>query len=537
MKALTQLFLELDRTNSTKNKVTILRDYFIKQHPSDNAWTIFILTGKKIPKRIKTSDMKVWVQTFTDTPLWLFEECYAMVGDLAETITLLINDSHRTQLETHTKSLTAWMEECIVPLAQKTELEQEAIVTNIWRSLPANETFIFNKLSSGGFRVGVQAKLVFRALGEAYALDPNLLATRAIGNWAPSEKFFTQLVADAAQDQNTFRPLPFCLAYPVELDESTATPLQLGDISDWQIEPKWDGIRGQLIHSDEEDFLWSRGEEIITHSFPELIEAVQSHSDRFIIDGEIIAWKDGQPLPFSQTQKRIGRKVVGNKIRQDVPVAFLAYDCLRLNDRDLREQSMTTRRRCLEKLVMSIDDPRIMLSPLIEKDTWKALSLEIENSREKKIEGYMLKKKNAPYHVGRVKGDWWKWKVAPLTLDAVMIYAQAGHGRRAGLYTDYTFAVWKDDQLVPIAKAYSGLSDKEIVSLNKWIKKHTKEKFGPVRQVKAEQVFEIAFEGIQRSPRHKSGLSLRFPRIKRWRSDKPAAEADSIETLITLLQE
>ena len=535
MKELSNLFSQLDSTNSTKAKLEFLSAYFSTQEPLDKLWTVFLLTGRKISKRVRTAHLKTWVQEVTHTPEWLFEECYATVGDLAETISLLVSDETSVEAEQSSRALSEWMTEIICPLGYLPEPEQKETVCRIWKALGSEACFIFTKIITGGFRVGVQAKIVFRALGQSVGLDPNLLATRAMGDWTPSLAFYEELCAPASRQEEHHRPFPFYLAYPIELT-AEGVPKDLGDIEEWQIEWKWDGIRGQLIHTQSEDFLWSRGEEIVSHSFPELLAAVQASTDEFILDGEIIAWRDDAPLPFSETQRRIGRKTVSKKMLAEVPVAFIAYDCLKYNQEDLRALPLTKRRKILEGLVARLAHPRIILSPILSLSSWSSLAEEIAQAREKKVEGCMVKRKTSPYQVGRLKGDWWKWKVDPLTVDAVMIYAQAGHGRRAGLFTDYTFAVWKNDELVPIAKAYSGLSDKEIVSLDQWIKKNTTDRFGPVRQVKPLQVFEIAFEGIQASPRHKSGVALRFPRIKSWRKDKPVTEIDTLDTLQLLCE-
>jgi DNA ligase-1 len=393
---------------------------------------------------------------------------------------------------------------------------------------------VWNKLITGAFRVGVSQNLVVRALARAGGVDEPAVAHRLMGAWDPTPEFYTRLFGADTSDADASRPYPFYLAYALE-----AEPESLGDAGEWQAEWKWDGIRAQMIRRRGSVYLWSRGEELITERFPELARAAGLLPDGTVLDGEILPWKEGAPLPFAQLQRRIGRKVLGPKILAEVPVVLLAYDLLEIEGRDVREEPLRWRRARLEELIASLPSgatDRIPLSPIVPAGDWDAVLEAYRGARERASEGLMLKRLDSPYRTGRRRGDWWKWKVEPFTLDAVMVYAQRGHGRRASLYTDYTFAVWKEGELVPFAKAYSGLTDAEIRQVDAWVRRNSLQKFGPVRTVKPELVFELAFEGIQRSPRHKSGVAVRFPRIVRWRTDKKPEDADSLETIIGLLE-
>jgi DNA ligase 1 len=393
---------------------------------------------------------------------------------------------------------------------------------------------VWNKLITGGFRVGVSQSLVVRALARVGGVDEATVAHRLMGAWEPTPDFFTRLFEPDTRDTDLSRPYPFFLAYPLE------EPLEtLGDAAEWQVEWKWDGIRAQLIRRAGRTFIWSRGEELITERFPELAEAAALLPDGTVLDGEILPWLGERPLPFAQLQRRIGRKTLGPRILAEVPVVLVCYDLLEVASEDARERPLAWRRAELERLLVSLPwaaRERMPVSPVAAAERWEQVAEAYEASRERAAEGLMLKRLDSPYRVGRRGGDWWKWKVEPFTVDAVMVYAQRGHGKRASLYTDYTFAVWKDGELVPFAKAYTGLTDAEIRKVDAWVRRNAIQRFGPVRTVKPELVFELAFEGIQRSPRHKSGIAVRFPRILRWRTDKRPEEADSLETIEAMLR-
>jgi DNA ligase-1 len=399
-----------------------------------------------------------------------------------------------------------------------------------WNQSNESQRFVWNKLITGGFRVGVSQRLVVRALESFSGIDAMVITHRLMGEWPATADTFRRILSPDTEDADISRPYPFYLAYPLD-----GPPNELGPLDNWQVEWKWDGIRGQVIKRRDQVFIWSRGEELVTEKYPELADDAALLPDGTVLDGEILPWKEGRPLPFSELQRRIGRKTVGKKLLEAVPTAFLAYDVLEFGGDDIRAEALLQRREILLRLLSNLTASRLIISPVAAVQSWEDLAILREESRRRGVEGFMLKHKESVYQVGRRRGSWWKWKIDPLTVDAVLIYAQRGHGRRAGLYTDYTFAVWRSDSLVPFAKAYSGLSDEEIREVDRFIQQNTLERYGPVRSVRPELVFEIAFEGIQKSSRHKSGVAVRFPRILRWRRDKKAQEADNIETLNSLL--
>lgn len=529
MKAFAELYTQLDETNKTNEKVEALVRYFTAAPAEDAAWVVYFLIGRSPRRAINARKLAEWAAEEANIPMWLFGESYDAVGDMAETITLLIDETDSAS----DTPLHVWVEDRLLALPSTDEPTQKAAVLQAWRELDRQQRFIWNKLITGGFRVGVSLKLVVRALAEVSGLDTQTVTHRLMGVWQPNADFYRQLLSQDAEDADLSRPYPFCLAYPYEGDLS-----QLGDITDWQIEWKWDGIRGQIVRREGETHLWSRGEELVTDRYPEVTEAASGLPDGTVLDGELLAWNEEGVMPFGALQRRIGRKTVGKKMLVDVPVVFLVYDLLELNGEDVRQQPMAWRREQLELIVANLNARSIPLSPLTGATSWDELKRLAEEARDRRVEGFMLKKLDSPYHVGRQHGGWWKWKVDPYTIDAVLIYAQRGSGKRASLYTDYTFGVWDDGgELVPFAKAYSGLTDVEIREVDRFVRDHTKEQFGPVRTVTPELVFELAFEGIQASTRHKSGIAVRFPRILRWRKDKPIQEADSLATIRALLPE
>ena len=527
MKHFAALYSTLDETTKTSLKTEALTAYFQAAPPANAVWAIHFLIGRRPKRLIETRKLVEWAIEEARIPAWLFDESYQAVGDLAETIALLLPEANRSS----DLPLSYWVEERLLPLARSDDAHRRESLVAAWREMNDAQRFVWNKLITGAFRVGVSQSLVVRALAQVSGVDANVIAHRLMGDWQPSPDFYTQLIGRESGDADVSRPYPFFLAYPIEgaID-------QLGDISEWQIEWKWDGIRSQLIRRHWRTFIWSRGEELVTERFPELEALGSLLPEGTVIDGEILPWRGGLPLPFAQMQRRIGRKVLGGKILADVPVVILAYDLLESNGRDIREQPIEERRAGLAALCEATrDSGRLVLSPVVQAGSWEALTALRQESRERKVEGFMLKRHGSPYRVGRRRGDWWKWKIEPFSIDAVLLYAQPGSGRRASLFTDYTFGVWDGGTLVPFAKAYSGLTDEEIHKVDAFVRRNTIEKFGPVRSVKPELVFELAFEGIQRSPRHRSGIAVRFPRIARWRQDKTPGEADTIETIQALL--
>ncbi|MBL3657993.1 ATP-dependent DNA ligase [Fulvivirga sediminis] len=526
MKYFTELFTRLDQTTKTLVKVDALKEYFHKATDKDKLWTIALLSHRRPKRTINRNYIKKWAAEFSELPYWLFEESYHIAGDLAETIALILpSPESRTD-----NSLTYWIE-YIQALGGLEENEKKAQLKSAWLSLDATERFVFNKLITGGFRMGVSQKLMVRALAKYTGIDESSLAHRLMGNWTPETTTFQDLILSEDANEDNSRPYPFYLAYALE-DETES----LGDTSLWFAERKWDGIRGQIIVREGELYVWSRGEELVTDKYPEYEVLKEKLPNGTVLDGEILPYKNGQPLPFNLLQTRIGRKNLTKGVLQKSPVIFKAYDVLEWQGEDIRQWPLEKRRTQLESLVGDVGDPVLHLSDLVIFNEWRQLAAERDRSREFFSEGIMLKRKDSTYKDGRKKGDWWKWKVDPLTIDAVMIYAMRGSGRRANLYTDYTFAVWDGEQLVPFTKAYSGLTDKEIGQVDRFVKKNTIDRFGPVRSVTPELVFEIAFEGINKSSRHKSGVALRFPRIKRWRHDKPKEEANTLEELHQLLE-
>jgi DNA ligase 1 len=523
-----QLFRALDETTRTNEKVDAMARYFREAPPADAAWAVYFLTGSRPKRLIAVRKLATWAAESASVPEWLFEECYHTVGDLAETIALLLP----VPSSASDRPLHQWVEQEILPLGTMSESAQRSAVLRAWSELSPNERFIWNKLVTGGFRVGVSTSLVVRAIARVGGVSEDVVAHRLSGEWRPTAVAWSALLSGEEDSAVGARPYPFFLAHALDGELDT-----LGTPDEWQAEWKWDGIRAQVVRRADEVHIWSRGEELVTDRFPEIAEAARFLPDGTVLDGELLAWAGDTPQPFAQLQRRIGRKVLTPRILSDVPVVLIVYDVLEWNGADLRSHPLSSRRHAAERIVTEANaEGRLRLSPIIPLGSWDDARSAWREAREHQAEGLMLKRLDAPYGVGRRKGSWWKWKVAPYVVDAVMIYAQAGHGRRAALHTDYTFAVWDAGTLVPFAKAYSGLTDDEIRALDAWIRRNTVEKFGPVRSVKPEQVFELAFEGIQRSTRHKSGVAVRFPRIARWRTDKPATEADTLETLHALLK-
>jgi DNA ligase 1 len=523
MKRFAQLFTELDQTTKTLAKIKALVSYFQEARDEDKVWAIALLSHRRPKRTVNTTYLSEWASNLAGLPGWLFHESHAVVGDLAETITLVLPPPN----EQTDFSLRHWID-YIRSLEPLTVEEKKDHILAAWDQLDETNRFIFNKLITGAFRMGVSQSLMVKALAKYSGLEEPALAHKLMGNWAPESATFQELIF--SQDNlDVSKPYPFYLAYALEGDVA-----DLGAPDEWFAERKWDGIRGQIIARNNEFFVWSRGEELVTDKYPEYQKIKELLPDGTVLDGEIMPFKDGRVLTFNHLQTRIGRKNLSPKLLKDVPVAFITYDILEHRGEDIRKLPMTERRRLLEEICAGGNDV-LRLSELVPFGSWRELAVEREKSRENLSEGIMLKRKNSPYRNGRRRGDWWKWKIDPRTVDAVMIYAMRGSGRRSNLYTDFTFAVWDNGALVPFTKAYSGLTDEEFREVDRWIKQNTIERFGPVRSVKPLLVFEIAFEGIAKSSRHKSGIALRFPRIKRWRKDKKVDEANTLQDLMQLL--
>ena len=523
MRVFADLYTALDSTTATSAKVDAMANYFSTVPAADAAWAVQVLSGRKLKRLVRSAELRALAAQESGYPAWLVDESYSHVGDLAETINLLLPVSTTTADDA---PLHEWIEKRLAPLPKLDEAERAAQLLGWWRSLDHRSRFVMIKLLTGSLRVGVSQRLVVQALSKISGIDTAQIAHRLGGDWKPTPGSFAALI-DPDVSARIDQPYPFFLASPLESQPST-----LGDPSEWLAEWKWDGIRAQLLRRDDNVQLWSRGEERLDGRFPEIESAAAQLPSGIALDGEILAWSDDAPLPFTALQKRIGKLKPGRALLEKCPVVFVAYDLLEHDGADLRALSLFERRQRLsEMLAVGPANSPIKLSEGINAVDWTALATLRNESRERGVEGLMLKRLSSPYQTGRRRGDWWKWKVDPYTIDAVLIYAQAGHGRRSTLYTDYTFAVWDDDKLVPVAKAYSGLTDAEIEKLDRWIRSHTLERFGPVRSVQAELVFELAFEAINESARHKSGVAVRFPRILRWRSDKTPADANTLEDL------
>ncbi|WP_295682308.1 ATP-dependent DNA ligase [uncultured Nevskia sp.] len=546
MKRFAALYARLDETRATSAKVEAMRAYFATTPPADAAWGLYFLTGERLKRLIAPTQLRAWIGDATGLSPTVIEECYAHVGDLAETLALLLDRADRpAPIERGLAEWVAWL----MALRDRPPDEQRAALIEVWAGLPLDECFLFNKLLTGSLRVGVSSGLAARALAAHAGLPDSLIAQRLMaqqgGHWQPSADAFAALLAPGTTEAHPSQPYPFCLASPVE-DAADGVwqdglPSGLGPVSDWLAEWKWDGIRGQLIRRAGESFLWSRGEELLNGRFPEIETAAAQLPDGTVLDGEILAHDGSQVLPFAKLQTRIGRKTVGKKLLADAPVAFVAYDLLEWQGEDWRARPLAERRAQLATIVAQLAAPRLKLSECLVSEDWSSLATQRAEARERGVEGLMLKRLDSAYQTGRRRGAWWKWKLDAMSIDCVLLYAQAGHGRRANLYTDYTLAVWAgpapgEGLLLPVAKAYSGLTDVELTKMDHWIKQHTREKFGPVRSVDPEQVFEIAFEGIQASTRHKAGIALRFPRIARWRTDKRSADANTLDDLKAFLR-
>ncbi len=527
MRAFAELYRRLDETTRTGAKVEAMAAYFRAASPADAAWALWFLSGERPRRLVAATKLRQWAAAAAAIPGWLFEECYDAVGDLAETVALLLPAGPGAR----EPSLATWVEERLLPLRGLADGEVEKRLRAAWSELDDHEQFVFTKLATGAFRVGVSKRLALRALAAASGIDTATLAHRLAGRWRPSAAAFSRLTAADVGDADVSRPYPFFLAHPL-----TTSPQELGARSDWQAEWKWDGVRAQVVRRGGEAFVWSRGEELVTESFPELAEAARLLPEGTVLDGEILAWRGDSVLPFDRLQRRLGRRRPGAKILARVPVTLLAYDLLEKDGRDQRARPLAERRPALEALIARarLPEGRFRTSPVLAAPTWAELARLRDGARERGTEGLMLKRAASPYGVGRPRGDWWKWKVAPLAIDAVLLYARRGSGRRASLYTDYTFGVWHEGELVPIAKAYSGLTDAEIRRVDRFVRQNTRERFGPVRAVAPELVFELHFDSIRESKRHTSGLALRFPRMARWRHDKSASAADSLAAVRAL---
>jgi DNA ligase-1 len=527
MRRFTRLFIALDSTTSTNEKVDAMVDYFQSAPAADAAWAIFFLTGRRLKRLLAWAAMGEFTLAATGLERWLLEECWSAVGDGAETAALVLD-----QLPTVPAadlSLAEWMDGRVLTLRQLDPENQQTPVLSWLRELDRTQRLVLLKILSGELRLGVSQTLAVRALARTAALPVSTISARLMGTWPTTAEWFTSVLSIETTDVDRSRPYPFCLASPLE-----AEPATLGDPDAWFVEWKWDGIRAQLVRRAGQVFLWSRGEELITTRFPEIVAAATRLPDGTVLDGEVLAFRDERPMLFSALQQRIGRQKQVQQMARSIPVVFMAYDALELAGDDVRSSPFADRRRTLEALIGDTSQV-LKLSPEVSAPSWAEFEALRDTARQRNVEGLMIKRRASAYGVGRKRGDWWKWKIAPHTIDAVLIYAQPGSGKRASLLTDYTFGVWDADQLTPIAKAYSGLSNEEIAELDRWIRRHTRTRFGPVREVDPVHVFEIGFEAIAPSSRHRSGIAVRFPRMLRWRKDKLARDADTLAAVRGML--
>lgn len=530
MKLFAELVVKLGTSTKTNEKVEALVEYFTSAGDRDKVWVIALFSGRKPKRPVNSTLLAQWAVEVSGLTWWLFEESYHVVGDLAETIALLLPET-KEEMEGEVPQPLHYYLEKLIDIEKQPEEVKKQFILDSWNVMNQAEKFVFNKFFTGGFRIGVSQSTIVNALAKTTGLSSSIIAHRISGNWDPTTITFSELLSSESTSVDISKPYPFFLAYAMEEEVSN-----LGNPQEWQAEWKWDGIRGQIIKRQGELFVWSRGEELMTEKFPEYHTLTSLLPDGVVLDGEIIPSVDKKPLPFALLQTRIGRKNITKKQLKDAPIAFFAYDLLEYEGEDYREKPLEERRTILENLVSNINHPSLIISPVVSFDNWEELKAIRTTSRELGAEGLMLKRKSSVYQVGRKRGDWWKWKIDPLTIDAVMIYAQKGAGRRSNLYTAYTFAVRDGEQLIPFTRAYSGLTDKEFAQVDAFVKRNSIEKFGPVRTVKPELVFEIAFEGIAASNRHKSGVALRFPRMSRWRKDKKPEEINTLDDLKKMLQ-
>ncbi len=532
MKAFADLHALLEETTKATAKVRALRDYFARVPPADAAWAVSFLVGRKPRRIVPSAKLREWAAQEAAIPDWLFQESYDAVGDMAETIALLLP----APVHSSDQTLSRWIEDRLLPLYGRDEKDKRSLIQDAWRELDPSQRFIWNKLISGGFRVGVSQQLVIQALADLAGVDPPVVAHRLMGDWSPTPDFFAGLLARDASDADPSRPYPFFLAQCLDQE-----PTSLGDRALWQVEWKWDGLRCQLIRRDGFTYVWSRDQELITSQYPELTALGELFPDGTVLDGAILPCKGGSILPFIRLERRIGRKNPTRVVLAETPVILIVHDLLEHAGVDLREQSLDARRDALTALIGDLTsrspwlESRVWISPIVRAPTWTELATIWAQSRDEQAQGLMLKRRDSAYGVGRSRDDWWKWKVEPFTIDAVLTAARRGSGERAGLYTDYTLAVWNDGVLITIAQADSNLTDAEIRQIDAFVRQNILERFGPVRTVKPELVFEIAFEGLARSRRHKSGLALRFPRVVRIRGDRTADQAGTLAVLEALL--
>ena len=541
MRRFTRLYLDLDASTRTTEKVSALEAYFRETEARDAAWALFFLCGERIKRLVPAARLREWTVEASGLPAWLVNECREAVGDSAETMAMLCCGVGAPEgAGPPPSSLRAYIEDRLLPMRRMSAEEQRRVVLEVWAALDEPGRMVWNKLITGAFRVGAGRRLAIRAMAEVAGVSAAEMEHRVMGRWSPTAEDYRRIIGsgatgDGAADRapDPCRPYPFFLAHQL-----LSEPESLGEIGEWQVEWKWDGVRAQVIRRDGRTLIWTRGEELVTARYPEIAADAAALPAGTVLDGEVLAWESGRALPFASLQRRMGRVREEPRLFPEVPVVFMAYDVLERAGRDIRGEALSVRREMLREIVAraAVDGASaLLLSETPPCATWAEAGALRSTSRERGVEGLMLKRRAAGYGVGRTRGDWWKWKTEPYRIDAVLIAAQPGSGRRGGLYTDYTFGVWDGGALTPVAKAYSGLSNDEIAEVDAWVRRHTVSRHGPVRAVEPTLVFELGFEGVQESRRHRSGLAVRFPRMLRRRTDKAAAEADTLETLRAML--
>jgi DNA ligase 1 len=533
VKRFSQLFQKLDQTMRSSEKLEAMKEYFQTAPRADSAWVVYIFSGRKIGRTVSSTQLRQWAIEASGYEPWLLDECFHLVGDLSETLSLIVPgvNSGDSALPLHEV-----IEERLRPLGQLPQEKQRELVLRTWGELNTEERLAFHKLLSGNFRVGVSRQMMIRALGEATGKNAAVIAHQLAGKWEPTEAAMDAIFDPHADEGRTAAGLP----YPFMLAHALNEPLDsLGAVGDWLVDWKWDGIRAQVIRRAERTTIWSRGDELVVNAFPEIVQGAHSLPVDTVLDGEILAWniEGKRPEPFTRLQRRLNRLQVEPSFWPEIPVSFIAFDLLEAGGKDLRQEPLAVRREMLERIFADagVRFP-LQISEAIQCDAWEAVQDLIATARERGVEGVMLKRRSSTYEAGRPTGFWWKQKVDPYTVDTVMIAAEPGRGWRAGLLTDYTFGAWHEGSLVPVARAYSGFTNEEIAEVDRFARKHTISKHGPVHVLEPLLVCELGFEAIQKSTRHKSGVALRFPRILRMRKDKTPAEADHLESLRELLR-
>jgi len=527
MKAFAKLISNLEQTSKEAFKVTALAQYFSNATDEDKLWTLALFTGTRPKRVVDIKALKEFAEQVYTEGEWLFEASHQIVGDMAETIAYFLPKAKRNGNHT----LSEWIS-MIRTIFNAERIDQRDAITKAWDTLRPEERFIFNKLITGGFRIDVSLKLLSKALAIVTGKDENLLAHKLNSDWHPDEVSFETLIFTENPEAEKSKPYPFHLAHTLE-----STVAELGDISNWQVERKWDGIRVQVIVRGNKISIWSRKGDILSSKVPELKPLAESMEDGTVLDGELICFKNGKILPINNLRTRFGRRNNSKKQFEESPCVFMAYDILEFKGEDIRNKDLAERRKKLEKVILQYYDEHkiILLSDIINNDNWESINSEREKSREHQVTGLVLKNKKSIYGSSRVEGDWWKWPVDPLFIDAILLYAQAGEGGSSKMYREYSFALWHGEDLVTFAKAKSGLEDKELKELTSFVKKNTKEKFGPVRSVAAVQIFRLAFDSITASKRHKSGILLKNPRLIEWLRDKNIEDGNNLDDLKKML--